>query len=626
MFEKKPKPKASEITYRLMSKNYDILSNQEKDDVLREFVGILASLEEKKKATLSIVNEITDIPVTGGTYEYVERSVYLTSKYDFVSRLSGSGFKFTRLDSPLKFPVGIENLKSLKLKNGLLCRAYAVYSFPRSIHPAWMVSLANLCHIVHVDFMAMNPSKARRMLATHENTMKAMMGERHKIEAAEARGVKNLLQDQEVSLFEAGITAVITGADKKSLEENCKKFETQARWRQISCMAVAGKQKTIFDGWERRFIMPSTSLAAFWPFTSSDMMAPNGVYIGKNELTNAPVIYDYTKMTNYNMTILGASGFGKSMTAKTYISNFFEMVKERYGENSNVMAYIFDLHGEYVALKDHFNMNVLDLMTNEEAGLDPFKLMASPSQAADLVSEVANMKGDRANLRSVVVSRSKDVKSIAEMVDKLQHDDTGDAELCRKAASYLLQFTNGDQARKFVGDVKIKDKTIIAMTGAEKTEMNAMMMTLALLKIWRDIRKTPVHVPKILVIEEAWFALSMESTAKILSNIARSGRKENVHMILMTQDIEEVMRNDHGSAIIKNSSTVMLLRLTPTSAKSLRNVLEMSDNEIHDITQLDKGHAILRADANRIKLSVRPSDEQMKLFDTSVQEIDASLD
>ncbi len=36
-----------------------------------------------------------------------------------------------------------------------------------------------------------------------------------------------------------------------------------------------------------------------------------------------------------------------------------------------------------------------------------------------------------------------------------------------------------------------------------------------------------------------------------------------------------------------------------------------------DITTMDKGQAIIRADSNRIKMKVRPTPEQMKLFDAS---------
>ena len=119
------------------------------------------------------------------------------------------------------------------------------------------------------------------------------------------------------------------------------------------------------------------------------------------------------------------------------------------------------------------------------------------------------------------------------------------------------------------------------------------------------------------MIEEAWFALRMESTASILSNIARSGRKENCHLIVMTQDIDEVLGSEHGAAVIKNSATVMLHALKPATATVLQGVLDLSDKERDEIVGLDKGQAIMRADHNRIKMQVRPTPEQLARFNTA---------
>ena len=151
-----------------------------------------------------------------------------------------------------------------------------------------------------------------------------------------------------------------------------------------------------------------------------------------------------------------------------------------------------------------------------------------------------------------------------------------------------------------------------------------MLISLALQKIWLDVRDAPAHVPKVLVIEEAWFALRMESTAAILSNIARSGRKENCHLIVMTQDIDEVLGSEHGAAVIKNSATVMLHALKPATASTLQRVLDLSDKERDEIAALDKGQAIMRADRNRIKLQVMPTPEQLARFNTAATGLTAA--
>lgn len=619
--EKKPAKKKikkilhPKISYKLKAFNYDILSMDERDEVLRSFVMLLMASE--KKTTMSIINRFTDIAVAGISHTYVDRSVYLTSKHDLGPNLTGGKFQHTRQDTPVEFKVAKENMQSLEMADGNWWRPYIIYNFAKNIHPAWITTLAGMCSIVNIDLEPMTPGQARRALSSHANTLSMMLSQRAKIEADEARQINDLVVNQEITMYKIGITAIVTGDSQKSLEKNCKEFERQARWRQISYLSISGKQAKMLLSGEPRFMFPSSSLAALWPFLSSELMAPDGVYLGSNELTGAPVIYDYTKMTNCNMTILGASGSGKSMTAKTYISNFLEMAKSRYGD-IQIMAYILDLHGEYVDLSEHLNMDVVDLIGGESLGLDPFILLEASDRAADLLCDVVNMPP---NLKSLVISKSEGVTTVHQMVDKLHNDTTDDSADCRSAATYLAQFTSGELAKKFTGDMKIGDKAVIALRKAAHTNINSMLITLTLLKIWQDMRNTSVHIPKLLVIEEAWFALRMESTASILSDIARSGRKENVHMLLMTQDIDEVLDSEHGAAVIKNSSTILMLKLSPASAERVRKVLELSESEKQEISSLDKGQAIMRADSNRIKLRVRPSAEQLKMFDTSVNTI-----
>ena len=616
--KKTPKKKMPKISYKLRPTNYAILSEQEKMDVLRNFIRIFRGSSEKP-VRMTIMNKSSIVSIPGDTEprNYTERAVYITSKYDMGPEIMGSGFPSTRLDEPLDFTIEKENLNSMKMKPSGCFRAYVVYDFSHSIRPAWLSKLADLCSIVNVDVKFIRPDKAGKMLLVHANTVGSRIGKRYQEEAETARALNDMLTDNDTVIYECTISAIVTSEDEKSLKKACAEFERQARRQQIKVMSVQGKQAEILSGWGHPFIFPEQSTAAFYPFMSGDLMEASesgGVYLGVNELTGVPVVYDYLNRTNYNMTILGSSGFGKSMTAKTYIDNFFSMIYSKYGKDHRIMAYIFDLHGEYAKLADHMGMETVDLLSTNQMGLDPFVLFESKNAAVDIITDVVDMP---ANLKSLTVSKAQNVGTTRELVEKLRADTSADSGDCRAAATYLAQFAEGDLAKVFSGDVKLGDKTVIAMRGASETKINAMLISLALQKAWQDMRAAPTHVPKFLVLEEAWFTLRMPSTAKIISNIARSGRKENVHMIVMTQDINEVLSNEHGAAVIQNSATVILMRLQHDSAELLQKVINISANECDDITTMDKGQAIIRADSNRIKMKVRPTPEQMKLFDTS---------
>ena len=108
---------------------------------------------------------------------------------------------------------------------------------------------------------------------------------------------------------------------------------------------------------------------------------PGGVLLGRNIMTDTPVVYDYTRRVNSNVTFVGESGKGKSTTTKTYLDNFLQRAPP------NTMVTIIDPHGEYAGLKDRWGCEVRDLANRDNMGLDPFKIMENPSKAVGLLAE-----------------------------------------------------------------------------------------------------------------------------------------------------------------------------------------------------------------------------------------------
>ena len=617
----KPKPvrpKKPDVSYRIAPANYLILSEDEKARMLRQFVRVVGSLEERKRLRITVVNRKAAAECAGRTYDYVEEAVYFTSKQDLGPALSSAGFRSARMDEPLRFQADEEKAGHLVLPDGALARAYVVYDFPRSITPAWLHQVARVATVAEVDIAQLRPAAAKRALLTHANTHEAVGGRRLVEEAQDARAVNDMLQRQETRVYECAIRAVVTGRDRAELSRNCREFQRQCAQRSVKAMTIPGRNGEIaVNGWGPRFLFEGASTAAFYPFVSSTLLeidGAGGVYMGANEFDGTPVVFDYLRRTNYNMTVLGSSGSGKSVSAKTYLDNFREMMRDKYGRDAPMRMYILDLHGEYVALAKRLGMEVVDLMSRDEMGLDPFALLPTSDAAVDMLADVTKMPPA---LRSLALSKAEGCRSAVEMVERLRGEEGPDAGDCRRAATHLAMYAEGDLSRMFRGSLRIGDRTIVALRKATESDLNSMLISLALQKIWTDIRDAPAHVPKVLVIEEAWFVLRMESTASILSNIARSGRKENCHLIVMTQDIDEVLGSEHGAAVIKNSATVMLHALKPATATVLQGVLDLSDKERDEIAELDKGQAIMRADRNRIKMQVRPTPEQLAMFNTA---------
>ncbi len=598
------------VTHRIEPSNYYTLSEEERAAKLRGFVGIISRMESR----LEII--ISGRRVEVGGVGYLEKSVHLSSAQDMGEAISDGGFRSVRLDAPYRVEPERE-LAGHMVVDGRLCRAYILYDMSRSITPAWVNRLYEICGAVVVRMWPLAPVRARRMLLSHANVTGARAGQRHLEESGMATYVRDLIEKGESSAVEVAVSLLVYGADRAELAANCRRFERDAAWRQVRCASIRGMQRGMLQGRGHRFLFELGSCAAFYPFESANMIEEGesgGVYLGVNTVNGTPVIYDYLRRVNSNVTFVGESGRGKSTTAKTYVANFLDTARSKYGEDHRVMLCVVDPHGEYAPLAAGFGAEVMDIEGRQRMGLDPFKVFDNPSKAASLLADASGMPP---GLRSVAVSAAAGCRSIPGLVRKLTGGSGPHRQDQVRAASYLLQFTEGDAARIFRGRPAMADRVIYTMRKADKSSLNAMIISMVMARAWRAMRDAPRHVPKLFVIDEGWFVSSMESTGQILEDIARSGRKENVHLLFLSQEPSDILDNPYGQSVLNNSATIFLFGLKADLARKLQVVLRLSDTERGEVEGLERGHAILRADDHRIRLQVRPTASQLSRFNTA---------
>lgn len=115
--------------------------------------------------------------------------------------------------------------------------------------------------------------------------------------------------------------------------------------------------------------IPTTSLAAIFPFISGALQDPNGFYIGDNEF---PVFVDFflrnRERVNSNMMIIGKSGSGKSYATKTLLANFAA---------DNTKVFILDPENEYTDLAINLHGKVIDVGSSQMGIINPFHVMTT---------------------------------------------------------------------------------------------------------------------------------------------------------------------------------------------------------------------------------------------------------
>ena len=115
--------------------------------------------------------------------------------------------------------------------------------------------------------------------------------------------------------------------------------------------------------------IPTSSVAAVFPFISGALQDEKGFYIGYNEY---PVFVDFfqrdTVRVNSNMMIIGKSGSGKSYATKTLLSNLAA---------DNTKIFILDPEDEYTRLALNLNGKVIDVGSSAMGIINPFHIMTT---------------------------------------------------------------------------------------------------------------------------------------------------------------------------------------------------------------------------------------------------------
>ena len=126
--------------------------------------------------------------------------------------------------------------------------------------------------------------------------------------------------------------------------------------------------------------MPTSTLAAAFPFISNSLQDPNGIYLGYNEY---PVFVDFFKRdrerVNSNMMIIGKSGSGKSYATKTLLTNLAA---------DNCKIFILDPENEYKDLTRNLGGKFIDVGSSLQGIINPFHIITSLDASEEELEEV----------------------------------------------------------------------------------------------------------------------------------------------------------------------------------------------------------------------------------------------
>ncbi|HEX4578658.1 MAG TPA: DUF87 domain-containing protein [Candidatus Dormibacteraeota bacterium] len=391
----------------------------------------------------------------------------------------------------------------------------------------------------------------------------------------------------------------------------------------------------------RSLILTADSVAARMlpclgtPF--ADVAAP---LLGINVLNGTPAYFSIWGQPNHNLVVVGSSGSGKSMAAKTLL---IRHVME------GVAAVVIDPDSEYGSVMKAVGGRHLDLGA-EALNCLGVAAGASADTAAGLVLPILSvMAGDDRGVRDGrPIRRLPDEDQgwlhgeladffgarqragappalMHDAVDFLQHTSMARAltdrerDRCRVITARLRRFTQGMRAAVFDrqstfsiddGPVAIGLRSFAMNYGADLTPALAILLTAILAALEKR------RARMVIVVDEAHRVTSDPDAGEVLSQLVRQARKHGAGVWMLSQRVEDFVRTDLGRTLAATSASKLVLGTEEAVLDDVREVFKLRDEEVAAICPSSPGRGVLLAGPERTVVDVVPGPAIMALADT----------
>ena len=436
---------------------------------------------------------------------------------------------------------------------------------------------------------------------------------------------KITMKDQK--LFMTNMQILIKAESFEELNNNLEVIESTLKrsgcikgemaWEQehgmCDCLPVGYQRKF---GWLRT--MPSESVAIFMPFNVKEMQMENSVYYGLNMLSHNIILFDRMKgLVNPSGFVLACPGSGKSFTVKREIVNVFLGY-----EDADIL--VIDPEREYWKLAEAFGGEVVKFSNGSKNHINPFDFdfRLLEDEEIDIIADKCQLLTSfiscmdskhplNAQEKSFVdrcVRKAYAKSNVLTTLDPADMPTLGTFLECMKEETENINkdmkdkliitvdmYVNGS-AKYFDNQTNVNTKNrfiaydIRDLNGNLKTQS----MLLILDYIWNRLsenrdkgRKTYIYF------DEAHLLFQDEYSLDYLRMLWKRARKYGGVLTGITQNVEDLLKDDKSRSMLSNSEFLVLLKQNPTDAAKLQDILHFTDSEIQYVNDTPAGHGIL---------------------------------
>jgi len=380
----------------------------------------------------------------------------------------------------------------------------------------------------------------------------------------------------------------------------------------------------------------TSPVASAFPFVSSELTSDSGILYGINRHNNSLVLFDRFSLQNANTVVFGTSGAGKSYAVKLEILRSLMVGSD---------LIIIDPEREYEHLTEAVGGTYINISLNAESKINPFDLPQAIGEDAKTVdilrAAVITIKGllrlmlgefthqedsvvDRAIIEVYAkkdVTANSDLSSIEPptMQDLLEILDGMDG--AGDLGERLRKYTEGTFAGLLNHQTNIdtKNQLVVFSVRDLEDELRPIAIYMVVNFIWNLVRSELKQ--RILVIDEAWWMLQKEDSAKFLFALAKRGRKYYLGLTTISQDVADFLGSPYGQAIVTNSSMQILLKQSPAAIDQVTKVFQLTQGERYLLLESGVGEGMFFAGSKHVAIKVVASYDEDQIITSDPRQL-----
>jgi len=577
-----------------------------------------------------------------------------------------SGDVFTEEEAVNKFAQGLVSVQDLiapaaievdfshMKMNEKFFRTMFVLTYPNILPTSWLANVINLEHNLDISTFyypidsRLVMQKLRRKISEFQATLNTAIDEGKlpdpgiKVALEDAERLQELLAKNEEKYFHYGLYITVQADTLKELNEITTEVESTLGTLGIVAKPASLEMEHAFkstlptgmDNIYKTRNMSTDAISATFPFVTSNLTMDQGVLYGLNRHNNSLVVFDRFALENANMVVFAKSGAGKSYMVKLEIYRSLML---------GAGVIVIDPEREYEALCETVGGSYISFSQTGGDKINPFDLSGVYEEGENELGEkklfllgmLRLMLGDVSAEERAVLDRALTLtyqekgitddpathKNTAPLMEDLYKILKGmSEEEAHKLATRLEMYIKGSAKGVFdrPTTVDLNNPFTVFSIQELSDELRPIAMYMMLDYIWTRVRKE--RTKRILVVDEAWYMMQNDDSARFLYWFAKRARKYYLGVTTITQDVEDFLDSKYGKAIVTNSSIQMLMKQSAAAVDKIQKVFNLSDGEKMILLSCAVGEGLFFAGQNHVRVQVVSSEHEHKIVSTDPRE------